>query len=204
MLEFEQVVNNSIYHIIITIHGGKTVVLEFNLTVLGLFLLIYILFRMVINVIQKYIDMQIEILNLALFISIIPIIAATMFPIRFDVEYKGFEIYNLIPFKVLKDLYTNYSLEYFLYQTVGNFMLFIPFGFFSYCRFKSIKKAILLSLAMTLSVEIIQGFIPYRFCEIDDIWLNTSGGTFGAIIAYTHNFFFNLMSKNIKSSNIEN
>ena len=82
-------------------------------------------------------------------------------------------------------------------------MLFIPFGFFSYYKLKSIRKAMLLSLTMTLSVEIIQGFIPYRFCEIDDIWLNTSGGTFGSFIAYSLNLSFNLISKNIKSSDIE-
>ena len=74
-------------------------------------------------------------------------------------------------------------------------MMFVPFGFFSYCRFKSIKKAILLSLAMTLSVEFIQGFLPYRFCEIDDVWLNTSGGTFGALVGYSFNLFFGLVSR---------
>jgi glycopeptide antibiotics resistance protein len=205
MFIFNIFVNTSIYIVLllINLNGGINLVLEFNLTILGLFILAYILFRVLIIIISKHIDIEKETLNLFLFLSIIPIIAATMFPIRFGVEYKGFEIYNLIPLKVPINIYNNHSFEYFLYQTVGNFMLFIPFGFFSYCRFKSIKKAILLSLAMTLSVEIIQGFIPYRFCEIDDVWLNTSGGSFGSCVAYSLNLFSNLISKNTRSSDIK-
>lgn len=48
---------------------------------------------------------------------------------------------------------------------------------------KNTKKTILLVLFTTLTVEFIQGFIPYRFCEIDDIWLNTLGGYIGILIA---------------------
>jgi len=82
-------------------------------------------------------------------------------------------------------------------------MLFIPFGFFSYLKFKSIEKSILLSLSMTLCVEFIQGFIPYRFCEIDDIWLNTLGGTIGSCMAYSLNSFSGVILEHITNSDIE-
>ena len=168
--------------------------IKLNLLILSSLTLLYIVLRIIINN-NKNIDIKKEFINLSLFISILIIITVTVLPRRLDVGFREFEIYNLIPFKVLIDIYTNYSLGHFLYQSVGNFMLFVPFGFFSYYKLKSIKKTILLSLTITLSVEFIQGFIPYRFCEIDDVWLNTLGGTFGSIIAHSLNLYFNLISK---------
>lgn len=178
-------------------------ILRFNLLIISSLILFYILLRVIINNNKNYVDTKKETLNFSLFVSTLIIIAATILPRKLGVGFREFEIYNLIPFKVLIDTYTNYSLEYFLYQAVGNFMVFIPFGFFSYYNLKSVKKAILLSLVMTLSVEFIQGFIPYRFCEIDDVWLNTLGGTFGSFIAYSLNLFSNLILKNTKISDIE-
>ena len=67
---------------------------------------------------------------------------------------------------------------------LGNIVLFIPFGFFIYIKSnKNIKKSLIIIFAITLGVEIIQGFIPYRFCEIDDLWLNTLGGYIGLTIS---------------------
>lgn len=100
-----------------------------------------------------------------------------MFPIDFTYPFQGFEIYNLIPFKVPIDIFINHNLLYFFHQVFGNIALFIPYGFFMFIKAnKNTKKTILLVLFTTLTVEFIQGFIPYRFCEIDDIWLNTLGG----------------------------
>ena len=44
-------------------------------------------------------------------------------------------------------------------------------------------KTILLILFTTLTVEFIQGFIPYQFCKIDDLWINTLGGYIGIILS---------------------
>lgn len=176
--------------------------LKLNLIILSLLILFYSVSRIIINR-NKHVDIKKEVINLSLFMSMLVIVSATILPRQLGTGFREFEIYNLTPFKVVTYIYNNYSLEYFLYQTVGNFMLFIPFGFFSYCKFKSIKKAIILSLAMTLSVELIQGFIPNRFCDIDDIWLNTSGGILGSIAAYFLISSFNLISKNMKISDIE-
>lgn len=134
--------------------------------------------------------------------SVISIIAATLFPIRFNIPYKGFEIYNYIPFKVPITLYMKYGFEYFLYQTLGNVALFVPFGFFVYIKSKfNLKITILTCFLLTLLIEFTQGFIPYRFCEIDDLWLNTLGGFLGAKI---HIYYLKFISryKNLDTNTI--
>ena len=125
-----------------------------------------------------------EFINLCLFISILLIVSQTLFPIRFGYKFKGFEIYNLIPLKVPLMIFIQYSFGYFLYQVLGNIALFVPFGFFIFIKTnKNIKKSSIIIFMITLGVEIIQGFIPYRFCEIDDLWLNTLGGYIGLTIS---------------------
>ncbi|MGL5749268.1 MAG: VanZ family protein [Paraclostridium sp.] len=120
-----------------------------------------------------------------MYISIIFIIYATLFPIRLNVPFEGFEIYNLVPFKVPMMIYKEHSFLYFLYQTLGNVALFVSFGFFVYSKSGfNMKRSIQACFALTLFVEITQGFIPYRFCEIDDLWLNTLGGSIGAYLYY--------------------
>lgn len=161
-------------------------VIEFNLIVLITFISMYIFFRGLCLLIEnKSIKFKNEIINFGLYMSMVAVFAATLFQIRFDVAFEGFEIYNLVPFKVPIMIYKNHSIWYFLYQTVGNILLFVPFGFFVYYKTSfNMKRTVLACLSLTLFVEITQGFIPYRFCEIDDIWLNTLGGTIGAYSCY--------------------
>lgn len=150
---------------------------------------------------NKDIKFKNEITNFGLYMSVVAVFAATLFSIRLGVEFEGFEIYNLIPFKVPIMLYDKHGLGYFLYQTVGNILLFAPFGFFVYSKTSfNIRKTILACLSLTLFVEITQGFIPYRFCEIDDIWLNTLGGTIGACSCYICLKFKNKYSLLIQKS----
>lgn len=155
--------------------------IEFNITVLLFFLASYMFFRGLCLFIQnKNIIFKNEVTNFGLYISIVFIISATLFPIKTDVLFEGFNIYNLIPFKVPIMIYQNSSLMYFLYQVIGNILLFVPFGFFVYSKSGfNVRVSILSVLFMTLFIEIVQGFIPYRFCEIDDILLNSFGGVIG-------------------------
>ena len=93
-----------------------------------------------------------------------------------------------------------YPLGQFIYNVIGNIVLFIPFGFFIYIKFEKNKtKALLVVLIMTLGVEFIQGFIPYRFCDIDDIILNTFGGYIGIII---YNILFSKFNNKLKKIQI--
>ena len=93
-----------------------------------------------------------------------------------------------------------YPLGQFIYNVIGNIVLFIPFGFFMYIKFEKNKtKALLTVFIMTLGVEFIQGFIPYRFCDIDDIILNTFGGYLGIII---YNILFLKFNNKLKKIQI--
>ena len=62
-------------------------------------------------------------------------------------------------------------------------------------REKNKTKTLLAVFIMTLGVEFIQGFIPYRFCDIDDIILNTFGGYLGIII---YNILFSKFNNKLK------
>lgn len=126
-------------------------------------------------------------ISLCLFLSLIFIVSQTLFPIELHTNFNGFEVYNLIPFKVPINIYINYDFSYFIHQVFGNIVLFIPFGFFIFLKNSNVRKSILIIFLLTLSIEFIQGFIPYRFCEIDDLWLNTLGGYIGILIAKTIN-----------------
>ena len=108
-------------------------IIEFNLTVLILFIYMYTFFRgLYVFINDKKVSISNEITNFQVYLSILFIIYATLFPIRLDVSFEGFEIYNLIPLKVPLMLYRDHSFSYFIYQTFGNIALFIPFGFFVY------------------------------------------------------------------------
>ena len=177
-------------------------IIDFNLMVLVCFIAIYIFSRSLICFINgTNLNVKNEITNLSLYMSVVFVFSATLFPIKLNVAYEGFEIYNLIPLKVPIGIFMKNSFGYFLYQTLGNIALFVPFGFFVYSKSRyNMKKTIICCFALTLFIELIQGFIPYRFCEIDDLWLNTLGGFIGAII-YIYYLKFNDKYKKINNIN---
>ncbi|MVO72976.1 hypothetical protein GOD95_16155, partial [Paeniclostridium sordellii] len=181
--------------------GGCILELKFDFLILINFIICYIFFRGLYLFIKNYkLDFKIEITNFGFYISIVAIMAATMFPIKFNADYKGFEIYNIIPFKVVISLYKNYSFGYFLYQTLGNILLFVPFGFFTYSKSGfDLNKTIVTCFLSSLFIEFVQGFIPYRFCEIDDLWLNTLGGFIGGVI---YIYLLKVSSRYTKFSNL--
>lgn len=160
-----------------------------------------------ISTIYKYIknisiNYKSEILNLYLFLSILFIISLTLFPIRLGYKFEGFEIFNIVPFKIIIKMLFEYPLGQFIYNVIGNIVLFIPFGFFIYIKFEKNKtKTLLAVFIMTLGVEFIQGFIPYRFCDIDDIILNTFGGYIGIII---YNILFSKFNNKLKKYRLPN
>ena len=159
-------------------------VIEFsNLIFFGLTFL-YIIISTTYKYIKDIIvDYKSEFLNLLLFLSILFIISLTLFPIRFGYKFEGFEIFNIVPFRIILKMLFEYPLGQFLYNVVGNIVLFVPFGLFIYIKYnKNKSKSLLAIFIMTLGVEFIQGFIPYRFCDIDDIILNTFGGYIGITI----------------------
>lgn len=146
---------------------------------------------------KKEINYKNKFLNLCIFISTLLIVSQTLFPINMEYTFEGFKIYNIIPFKVLYETYKNYSFDYFLYQLFGNVLMFVPLGYFVYLKTNRNKsKTVLIAFLTTLFIEFVQGFIPYRFCEIDDIWLNTFGGYIGITMCTIIDKFYKVFNSN--------
>ncbi|MDO7204774.1 VanZ family protein [Paraclostridium bifermentans] len=169
-------------------------VIRFNLIVLICFLWAYVFFRSLLCFINsKSFNFKNEVINLGLYMSIVAVVAMTLFPIRLDVPFSKFEIFNLIPLKVPINTYLTNGLMYFLYQNVGNLVFIYAIWFLCLYKLTAILKVVFASLALTLFIEFTQGFIPYRFCEIDDVWLNTLGGFLGSYVYIKFiNYFRNL------------
>lgn len=95
-----------------------------------------------------------------------------------------------IPFYFAGDVIKNFSLEA-VCQVLFNVALTVPFG--AVLRYKagfSIRKATVLSLALSVLIEVGQltGLFfmfngSYRLCDVDDLILNTLGGFIGALVA---------------------
>ncbi len=88
---------------------------------------------------------------------------------------------NLVPFREI--LRYPIGSENFYRQVIGNIILFIPFGFFStyYTKINKIRHISLISLLVSLTIEVVQKFIGRSF-DIDDIILNVIGGIAGFLV----------------------
>lgn len=116
------------------------------------------------------------------FMAILFVIALTIFPI--ELRSNNSVNYNLIPFKTILTFLSYKDTIDECVNIIGNIILFIPIGFFAYIMFKGKKlKTIVLCLAITLSIEIIQLVLPARSCNIDDIIVTFTGGYIGLILA---------------------
>lgn len=86
--------------------------------------------------------------------------------------------FNLVPFSEI--LRYKIGSDLFIYNVVGNILLFIPFGYFvsRYCKTKSAGQILLVSLITSTIIEAMQLRIGRTF-DIDDIILNVIGGILG-------------------------
>ena len=77
------------------------------------------------------------------------------------------------------------SWNLFLWNVVGNVCVFIPFGIFLPKLFKRCRNMLLvtlLSLELSLVVEVIQLMTRVGSFDVDDLLLNTIGGMLGYLI----------------------
>lgn len=99
------------------------------------------------------------------------------------IEKSSFNIQN-------PSTYLTILTEPYFYQVFYNILLFIPFGIYLHYYFKcSTTKTILYSILLSLFFEVTQlsGLYgvyprPYRLFDVDDLMLNTLGGTLGYFI----------------------
>lgn len=117
---------------------------------------------------------------------------------------------RLIPFEFIKDIIRETSFEIgnpntylkaltepCFYTVIFNLFMTIPFGMYMRYYFKcNLKKTIVLSLLLSLFFEVTQAsglyFIypyPYRVFDVDDLIINTLGGTIGYALMGTINAF---------------
>ena len=110
---------------------------------------------------------------------------------------------QLIPFDLLRNIIRTVHFDYkdistyaqifknaYVYQTIYNFLLMVPFGMFLRYYFKCrFKKVVLFTFMLSLFFELTQltglYFIyphAYRLFDVDDLIVNTIGGMFGYLI----------------------
>lgn len=88
---------------------------------------------------------------------------------------------NFIPFKEIFRYKIGSRL--FIKNVIGNIILFLPYGFFAsyYLKTKKSSLIIFLTLIASVTIEVVQMSIG-RVFDVDDILLNTLGGTLGVYI----------------------
>ncbi|WP_180232245.1 VanZ family protein [Priestia megaterium] len=121
-------------------------------------------------------------INVLFIVSILFIIRLTMFPESLLGIGEGKGGINLVPFYKMRDLLFHHSFGNFILNNIGNIILFLPFGFFLPMRFKKINnlsKSLLVGMLLSVSIEIVQLFMPNRWTDIDDVLLNTLGTGIG-------------------------
>ncbi len=85
---------------------------------------------------------------------------------------------NIVPFTEIFRYKIGSSL--FIYNVIGNILVFVPFGYFvsSYVKASKISHILIISLVTSLTVELVQMQIGRSF-DIDDIILNVVGSIIG-------------------------
>ena len=154
--------------------------IRFALTELYAVLLLALIFRKPLVEEKKNVSLKILLVMLAMYLAHVfyVLISPTYFFRRFAFST---ERLNLIPFRALRE-WLAHPFNFF-----GNVVLFLPVGFFEVLLHpnRSRKWQIAFSAAtavlISLLVEIAQ-FFNYRVPDIDDIILNTIGGTLGALL----------------------
>ncbi|WP_418904468.1 VanZ family protein [Corynebacterium pseudogenitalium] len=71
---------------------------------------------------------------------------------------------------------------------IGNIVLFLPVGYLAGLRLGSVWKAALVSMVASLSIEAAQYALAAGYSDIDDLIINTAGGTLGATLAHMPSF----------------
>ena len=108
-----------------------------------------------------------------------------------DIDSANISGYNIVPFKEMFRYKIGSRL--FFKNVIGNFLMFVPFGFFSTYILRKIKYRwiFIITLIISLTIELTQTKIG-RVFDIDDVILNVLGGTLGY---YIFSFFYNFNNK---------
>lgn len=117
-----------------------------------------------------------EFLNLIFIIYVL-----LLYQLLTNVETNTSGGYNLIPFTEI----TRYEVgsKLFMYNVIGNIVIFIPFGYFvsGYIKASKVSHILAVSIISSLTVEVVQLQIGRSF-DVDDIILNVCGAIIGFLL----------------------
>lgn len=104
-----------------------------------------------------------------------------LFQLLTQVELNHNAGYNLIPFTEI--LRYKIGSEMFIYNVIGNILIFIPFGLIAanYLKPRTIFPVFIISTIVSTTVEFVQRYIGRSF-DVDDIILNVIGAIIGYLI----------------------
>ena len=117
------------------------------------------------------------------------------------VTYQDVESYgnNFTPFKEM----FRYTLgsNLFIKNVIGNMVMFMPYGFFTgyFLKINKVSVVLLLSMLVSTSIEVIQGYIG-RVFDIDDIILNVIGSIIGFLIYKLFNKIKDILPKILRNT----
>lgn len=117
-----------------------------------------------------------EFLNLIFIIYVL-----LLYQLLTNVETNTSGGYNLIPFTEI----TRYEVgsKLFMYNVIGNIVIFIPFGYFvsGYIKASKVSHILAVSIISSLTVEVVQLQIGRSF-DVDDVILNVCGAIIGFLL----------------------
>jgi glycopeptide antibiotics resistance protein len=169
------------------------------LIIIAVAMLVWILFWAIVNNSKKKYGKKItpkaELILFAFYIYIVSVLTLTVIPLpfmRFEVSAGGI---NLVPVMNTIQSFKNASVhhkelpEHTLQNLIGNIIMFIPLGIFlpilAY-RYRTLPHVIFLAFICSVSIETTQFiesfFRIYRYVDIDDVILNTTGAILGFIL----------------------
>lgn len=147
-----------------------------------LFSCFYIILRFIIIRRNKKINVKREILLYIFFLFLLGLYAVAITG-DFNIKNVRIDEINIIPFKIVKDIYISHNLNYFLISFWGNIFIFIPVGLLVSLIWNiKDKNVILIGFLISLSIELTQLFLK-RTTDIDDLILNTLGVIIGLLIS---------------------
>ncbi len=147
---------------------------------------------------SKKISFHEEFLNLLFIVYIL-----LLFELLTGTENNSGSGINLVPFSEI--LRYQVGSKMFIYNVLGNILLFVPFGYFvtRYIKGKSLYQIFIISFITSLTVEILQVKLGRSF-DVDDILLNVIGGVVGYFIYKLLNSIKNHLPKFLQKDFIYN
>ncbi|MCL2106817.1 MAG: VanZ family protein [Oscillospiraceae bacterium] len=105
-------------------------------------------------------------------------------------ESTGYMPPNLVPFRMVLEYLSliregHYTLYENIFYFLGNILMFSPMGFFLRGQFRrSAAISILIPMAFSLAMELLQWAFRFGHCDIDDLLLNTLGAALGVLAVW--------------------